>query len=522
VKSAAIVEFKSLLVQLKPDTDQAPVRYVTDERLDFNHFRPLSKSYIVASSYRSGSQYLCWRLWQTGLLGAPSEILNPTSELRVFMNRLKASSPADYIAKLIARRTSRNGVFGIKAHFHHFQAFQNEYPQLLEVLAPVTYVYISREDRAAQAVSMAKALQTDWWTSRMEEGPKPVLRYDREMIARCLEEIEQQDLNWRQWFEAQGITPFQVTYDKLTADATTVVRSFVEILGVQNDEPDDVDVPPAKKQADETNIEWIERFRREQGDGERGAEAAAEAPPVSAAAGVQRSNADLQRSNADLHFFDRFNRLIKSMPAEGASTTGFLEEIRLRRRYDVIVARNRELFRDARVLDIMSSDGFWTLAAIDAGAAHTTGIEVSMAQIKSAERNFKEHSISQNSYRFISSRVFDALPEFTPKTFDLVLCHGFLELCDSYQFFQLTKRLQPKQIILDTGVVRGEGPIVRYSVSGSDILATPNHALIMFLCDAFKFRWRLIDWRAMGLSDWTGIHDYERDNRRTYILELIV
>jgi hypothetical protein len=51
------------------------------------------------------------------------------------------------------------------------------------------------------------------------------------------------------------------------------------------------------------------------------------------------------------------------------------------------------------------------------------------------------------------------------------------------------------------------------------ILAVPNHGLIMFLCDAFGFRWRLIDWRTIGISDWTGIHDYERDGRRTYVLE---
>ena len=395
---------------MKSNTEQGPVRYVIDERLDLNHFGPLRKSYIVASSYRSGSQYLCWRLWQTGLLGAPSEVLNPTSELRVLMSRFNASSPADYIAKLLARRTSRNGVFGMKAHFHHFEAFQKEYPPLLEVLAPTTYIYISRQDRIAQAVSMAKALQTDAWTSRMEEGPKPVLFYDREMIAHCLVDIEQQDATWRRWFETYKITPFQVTYDELTADAARVVRNFVEFLGVQNDERDEVDIPPAKKQADETNQEWIERFEREaKAEGQR------QRVGADVGEGSARASGPEPEVSADAHFFDRFNRVVKSIPTGAASATGFLDLIRSRRRYDAIVARNRKLYQNARVLDVMSAYGLWSLAALDAGAVHVVGVEASPPMVEAAANTFRECGVAPHSYRFINSDVLEAIQAFEPE-----------------------------------------------------------------------------------------------------------
>jgi LPS sulfotransferase NodH/SAM-dependent methyltransferase len=502
--------------QMKPTTDQGPVRYVIDERLDLNHFGPLRMSYIVASSYRSGSQYLCWRLWQTGLLGAPSEVLNPTSEMRVLMNRFKASSPADYIAKLLARRTSRNGVFGMKAHFHHFEAFQKEYPALLEVLSPTTYIYISRQDRIAQAVSMAKALQTDAWTSRMEEGPKPVVVYDREMIAHCLVDIEQQDITWRRWFETHNVTPFQVTYDDLTADAEGVVRSIVEFLGVQDDERDEVNVPPAKKQADETNQEWIERFEREmKADGQR-----RQADAVGDEGGLSSAGAEGEHSR-DSHFLDRYGRLVKSIPAGAASATGFLDLIRLRRRYDAIVARNRNLFQNARVLDVMSSYGLWSLASLDAGAAHVVGVEPSPAPVEAATNTFNEYGVNSQSYQFVNSEAFAAIQDFEPDSFDLILCQGFFEQCDILQFFHQLNRLRPRHVILDTGIVLGEGPIVRFRLEIGEILGAPNHPLIMFLCDAFDFRWRLSDWRTMGIADWTGIHDYERDQRRTYILDRI-
>ena len=68
---------------------------------------------------------------------------------------------------------------------------------------------------------------------------------------------------WRRWFKAHDVSPFEVSYNDLTKDAAGVVRSIVELLGVENDEPDGVYVPAVNKQGDETNNEWIERYERE-------------------------------------------------------------------------------------------------------------------------------------------------------------------------------------------------------------------------------------------------------------------
>ena len=55
-----------------------------------------------------------------------------------------------------------------------------------------------------------------------------------------------------------------------------------------------------------------------------------------------------------------------------------------------MVWQNRELFPNARVLDIRSNDGFWTLAALDAGAAFVLGLETSTAAVEAAAKNFSE------------------------------------------------------------------------------------------------------------------------------------
>jgi trehalose 2-sulfotransferase len=260
----------------KPKADKAPpasaeTRPITswfDSRLDFTKPVPLRRSYIIASSYRCGSTFLCSELWKSGLLGAPTEYINidrgnaaipsPTEPGRL-MVRFGAKTPEDYFVKLLQHRTSRNGIFGMKAHGHHFEAALTWCPSMLKIMAPVTFIYINRRDKVAQAVSMAKAMQTNAWIS-FDQATGKNMRYDAGFIEQCKNELEQQRLNWWRWFDANGVTPFVVTYEDLLADKDSVVRSVVELLEVQNDAPDAIDLPVVEKQADEINAEWAARF----------------------------------------------------------------------------------------------------------------------------------------------------------------------------------------------------------------------------------------------------------------------
>jgi hypothetical protein len=227
---------------------------------------------------------------------------------------------------------------------------------------------------------------------------------------------------------------------------------------------------------------------------------------------------DTSESGA-LHFFDRYDRF------------GSLQDIRTRHRYEAIVSCNSELFHDARVLNVHCSDGRWCMAALDAGAAHVVGLTNSSRQAQAAKASFIEYEITPESYQFIVSDLNAALTTMQPGAFDLILCQRSFELSDPRVFFSHLSRLEPKHVILDTDVSRCEGPIVRFDIKLRDenapkgtrrhgvISATPNHEMITFLCEYFRFGWRQIDWQTMGIADWTGIHDYERGRRRTYVLE---
>jgi trehalose 2-sulfotransferase len=152
------------MMQVEASAPQSATRR-TDEAFDFDGPIALRKSYIIASLPRSGSQFLSGELWKTGVLGAPCEYLFPAYDMRPMMNRLRATSPADYIAKLVACRTSPNGIFGMNVHIQHLKPFLRGYPALLDVLAPLTFIHTIQRNKVAQAVSMAKAYLTSTWTT---------------------------------------------------------------------------------------------------------------------------------------------------------------------------------------------------------------------------------------------------------------------------------------------------------------------------------------------------------------------
>jgi len=517
------------------ETLARPIRRLTDRRLDFPGPVPLRKSYIVASTDRCGSTFLCSMLWQTGVLGAPTEYWNlkrrsgPSQKKSVglqMMERLDVSSPADYLKKLLACRTSKNGVFGAKAHFFDFEQAFRQFPEMLDTLSPITYIHIQRQDKVAQAVSMVKALQTGAWVS-LAKPQTENLHYDKDLISKCLGFVERQNRDWARWFETHQIDPFVVTYENLIADTTGVVRSVVEFMGVRNDERREVPLPDFEKQGDETNEEWVARFRRESRADAGSREG--DASPVIEVAGAEPSTKRVKALNRseDFHVFDRYDE-IKNTAARP------MEAKRLRHRYDAIVGQNRELFRNARVLDIYSADGRWISAALDAGAKHVVGLDSEQAQVEAAKNALAKLGVNSALYEFVNAEIIAALRTFPSESFDLVLCQDFSRLADPHLFFHRLRRLRPKHVILDTGIAGGKVPMASFRLKERDkaksqasmqslaLRVVPNHELIRILCDYFDFRWRVIDWRALGIGDWNSIHDYERGRRRTYVLDRAV
>src|SRR5580658_2004692 len=375
-----------------------------DRPFDFPDTVPLRKSYIIASTPRCGATFLSTRLWATGVLGAPAEYFGFHKHVGTkMMERLKASSPADYLDRLLACRTSKNGIFGMNAEFNDFEEALRRFPEMLSVLSPVTYILVERADQAVQAAFMAKSVQIDAQPAAQRKQ-QAALRYDRDLISKWLGRIERQRLGWTRWFESNGIVPFVVDYEKLTGQPAAVVSSIVELIGVRGDKPQTVRVTLAEKPSDQISQQWAARFEREIRNGIelRDVGAGATDKTVRAAKPAKPKTSPAKGDPAPPHIFDRYDAI------EGTVLRPPVAK-RLRHRYEVVVARNRALLKNARVLDLRSGDGRWSYAAIEAGAAEVVGIDSKHTAVEAAGKAFRKIGVKPTSYRFINAKLFAAL-----------------------------------------------------------------------------------------------------------------
>lgn len=243
-----------------------------------------SKTLFIASSPRTGSTLLCRLLWSTGEVGRPKEYLNPM-QVRDWSVRMGSplqrirhmplrgpllglvgwstwteSRRRAYLQAVMGHRSSANGWFGLKCHWHHFRAWFEEGGLDVESdLRVRQWVWIRRRDEIAQAVSWARALQTGQWASWQTPNRAPV--YRPRQIQAALWRIRSQQRCWENVFERRGVQPQEVLYEDLTSSPSLWVVRILERCGL----PPDLPVFPAdlQPQTDDVNRAWIEQFGRE-------------------------------------------------------------------------------------------------------------------------------------------------------------------------------------------------------------------------------------------------------------------
>jgi precorrin-6B methylase 2 len=189
---------------------------------------------------------------------------------------------------------------------------------------------------------------------------------------------------------------------------------------------------------------------------------------------------------------------------------------RLNLRYEAIFGENRDIFEGARVLDIASHDGRWSLAALATGAAAVTGIEARPELVEHAQRNLAAYGYGPDRARFITGDVFDvfAREDFE---FDVVLCLGFLYHTLRYtELFDGIARARPGHVVIDTWArsmmrkvpmveiqqerVERQGNAVADSFTHGDtvLIGRPN-------LRAIRVMLRHYGYRVERLSDWAGL-----------------
>jgi len=233
-------------------------------------------SYVICAVQRSGSFLLCEALKNTGLGGFPEEYFLPHEgwENGAWARQNGVASRVDFLRLVLEKGTSPNGVFGVKIMWNYFEEMLRnlrelpEYrdlpaPQLMSSLFPnLHYIWIVRRDKIRQAVSWARAGQTNVYALRKGEIPVPQQEpvFDFTFINNLYNLVLEGEAGWQSFFEAGGVQPFKVIYEELVAAYEPTALAILDYLRVSY--PPDLVFGERKllKQADALNEAWVKKY----------------------------------------------------------------------------------------------------------------------------------------------------------------------------------------------------------------------------------------------------------------------
>jgi LPS sulfotransferase NodH len=210
---------------------------------------PPSRSYLVCSSARSGSTWLCEELSWRGL-GDPLEYLNP-AYVRFFAWLWGCANVAQYRLMLWRTRTTAEGFFGMKIlGMHFFDLIEELFVPLVDgeppsepderrrlyvekILPGCSYVWLRRSDKVRQAVSWWVADKTEVWMqlAPVDRRALDLIEFDFDAIDLKRQMCEREDRQWARFFEQNGIEPFELVYEDLEKEPELLLASLASHLG---------------------------------------------------------------------------------------------------------------------------------------------------------------------------------------------------------------------------------------------------------------------------------------------------
>ena len=252
------------------------------------------RSIILCTHPRSGSSLLGEALTFAGGFGCPLEYFHGGFR-PAFEQRWDAHTEADYIAALRRHRTDPNGTLAVKLFWgdvalivsrvspnlgaglarQDAQALPDEsyraaHDILCEIMPDPTWLTLERRDMIRQSISHVRALRNNRWRGISKPGLRlnPPAPYVFEDLLQGVQWAHNCRLQWHRFFAANGLSPYQVTYESLLADRDAVLLALFRALGGVHTQ-----VPELRmiKQADALSDEWHTRFLsdlRRQGPGD--------------------------------------------------------------------------------------------------------------------------------------------------------------------------------------------------------------------------------------------------------------
>ena len=223
----------------------------------------IKRTYIVCATQRSGSTLLCHLLTNTHKVGHPKEYLLPTHNSKVSFDE---DDYLQYVYDSLEAHASEEGITGVKIMDNHFSELlerlhsskssdtKSDLEALCDVFPAVKFIFVTRENKLRQAISLARAEQSNQW----EKHSSSVLSNEKQRkfsitpfyIKSAIKRAMEREGVWKKFFRENSITPYTITYEDLVEAQSLHIQRILEFLEI----PDafKIVVTPSilKKQAD--------------------------------------------------------------------------------------------------------------------------------------------------------------------------------------------------------------------------------------------------------------------------------
>ena len=207
--------------------------------------------YIVCSSERSGTHLLLTYL--NRLMGTPLITYNRKDIKRTEVEFNNTSPDAKRVGLLLYNNAVATFVKWIHSSEEKGQAIQE-----------TRYIFLKRENKIRQAISLMKYIQTGAHEFRKPEQRLPT--YDQEMLENLCVMLCHIDAAWYAYFQKNGINPHIVMYESLDVLPYQTLADIAVFLGISPVSEESYNafcLGNLKRQSNASSEEYLQRWQTE-------------------------------------------------------------------------------------------------------------------------------------------------------------------------------------------------------------------------------------------------------------------
>lgn len=178
-----------------------------------------------------------------------------------------ATSLEDYVAKVLRARNT-NGVFGAELTWPDMlNMFHNE-KRFLASVRPTHFLWLTRQDIVAQAVSVMAMVQTGVGHTKNTtvgdiDRSRNTVIYKGRYLKRVIARLAWSERQVENFFRDQKIEPLRLTYETvITSPESILLAKIAKHLGIDL-QLDEIPESDHIKLSGSKNVEFAERFRAE-------------------------------------------------------------------------------------------------------------------------------------------------------------------------------------------------------------------------------------------------------------------